>query len=214
MANTPAFWLFLHDSIRVSPIFLTFVQDMKNQVQINSLSSGLPRAVIEAAFIVMVMSAVCSYSPVYNWMFSHIPIVLGLVNTVGMVVMYFGILRGMKGLPHPLTVLWWIAIGMNLLDFVIFCLGETAYDLSAVTATALPLVYLPLGCLLMIWYRGRLGKVGQWMIIRILVVNLVPVLFYVTGLFEFSWGLIIMELITISADIWYAWVLRKVLVEP
>ena len=66
----------------------------------------------------------------------------------------------------------------------------------------------------MIWYRGRLGKVGQWMIIRILVVNLVPVLFYVTGLFEFSWGLIIMELITISADIWYAWVLRKVLVEP
>ena len=66
----------------------------------------------------------------------------------------------------------------------------------------------------MVWYRGRLGKVGQWMIIRILVVNLVPVLFYVVGLLESSWGLIIMEIITISVDIWYAWVLRKVLVEP
>ena len=59
---------------------------------------------------------------------------------------------------------------------------------------------------------GRLGKAGLWMIIRILIVNLIPVLFYVTGLLESSWGLAIMEIITISTELWYAWALRRVLV--
>ena len=59
---------------------------------------------------------------------------------------------------------------------------------------------------------GRLGKAGLWIIIRILIVNLIPVLFYVTGLLESSWGLAIMEIITISTELWYAWALRRVLV--
>lgn len=185
---------------------------MKKQLQIDSLQSGLPRYVIEIAFAVMVLSAICSYGPVNSWMCSHIPVVTGLVHTVGMVVIYYAFLRGMKGLTHPLTALWWIAIGVNLFDFVIFCLGDSMSGLSAVTAAALPLIYIPLGAFLLVWYRGRLGKAGFWMIIRILVVNLVPVLFYVTGLTECSWGLAVMEIITISVEIWFAWVLRSVLV--
>ncbi len=185
---------------------------MNKQLQIDSLQSGLPRPVIEAAFVIMVLSAICTYGPVNTWMSSHIPVVAGLVHTVGMVVIYYAFLRGMKGLPHPLTVLWWIAIGLNLCDFVILCLGESMAGLSAATATALPLIYIPLGAFLLVWYRGRLGNAGFWMIVRILVVNLVPVLFYVTGLTECSWGLAGMEIITISVEIWFAWVLRSVLV--
>jgi hypothetical protein len=86
------------------------------------------------------------------------------------------------------------------------------HDLSAATATALPLIYIPLGTLLMVWYRGRLGKVGFWTIIRILVTILLPVLFYVIGILESSWGNAIMEIVTISVEIWYAWFLRSVLV--
>lgn len=185
---------------------------MKTSEQINALYSGLPRLLIESAFGMMVLSAICSYGPIQNRMISHIPVLTGLINTAGMVVIYYAFLRGMKELTHPLSALWWIAIGMNLLGFVFFCLGESAHGLSAASATLLPLIYLPLGILLLVWYRGRLGNVGMWMIIRILVVNLVPVLFYVTGLVEFKWGLFVMELITISADLWYAWVLRRVLV--
>ncbi|MBQ6761617.1 MAG: hypothetical protein IJP49_02590 [Bacteroidales bacterium] len=185
---------------------------MNKQLQIDSLQSGLPRPVIEAAFVIMVLSAICTYGPVNTWMSSHIPVVAGLVHTVGMVVIYYAFLRGMKGLPHPLTVLWWIAIGLNLCDFVILCLGESMAGLSAATATALPLIYIPLGAFLLVWYRGRLGNAGFWMIVRILVVNLVPVLFYVTGLLESAWGLAVMEMITISVEIWFAWTLRRVLV--
>ena len=185
---------------------------MKNSAHIRVLHSGLPRILIESAFAMMVVSAVCSYVPVQNWMISHVPILNGVINTVGMIVMYYAMLRGMKGLPHPLTALWWIAIGMNLLGFVFLCLGEAAHGLSAVSATLLPLIYLPLGILLLVWYRGRLGNVGMWMIIRILVVNLVPVLFFVTGLIKTQWGLVVMDIITISADLLYAWALRRVLV--
>ncbi len=185
---------------------------MKSPLHIDTLHSGLPRPLIEAAFVVMVLAAICSYGPVNRWLLTHASLLLGLLNTAGMVVMYYALLRGMKGLAHPLTVLWWIAIGLNLLDFVLLCLGEAALGLSAACATALPLIYLPLGILLLVWYRGRLGQVGLWMIIRILIVNLVPVLFYVTGLLESQWGLIAMEVITIFIDLWYAWTLRRVLV--
>lgn len=206
------FWDFNGKSFYFRPLFFIFVIIMKTSTQINSLHSGLPRMLIEFAFALMVLSAVCTYGPVQSWMISHIPILTGLLNTAGMVVMYYAMLRGMKGLPHPLTALWWIAIGMNLLGFVFFCLGEPAHGLSAAFATLLPLIYLPLGILLLIWYRGYLGNVGMWMTLRILIVNLIPVLFYVTGLLEFRWGLIAMEVITISADLLYAWALRRVLV--
>ncbi|MBQ7611280.1 MAG: hypothetical protein IJU74_09295 [Bacteroidales bacterium] len=90
-------------------------------------------------------------------MISNIPALTGLINTAGMVVIYYAFLRGMKELIHPLSALWWIAIGINLLGFVFFCLGEAAHGLSAASATLLPLIYLPLGILLLVWYRGRLG---------------------------------------------------------
>ena len=185
---------------------------MKNRTKRDSLSCGIPRGVIEAAFWIMIAAAICSWHSVNDWMLAHIPVVLGLVNTVGMVIMYYGFMRGMKPLEHPLTVLWWIAIGLNLADFVLFCFGDAAHEISAITSTALPLVYLPLGILIYVWYRGHLGQAGLWMVIRILVVNLVPVLFYLAGLLDLSWGLILMEVLTIGADICYAWALRRVLV--
>lgn len=185
---------------------------MESQPHIDTLSSGLPRAVIEAAFVIMLLAAVCSCVPVNTWMLSHIPVTTGLINTLGMVVLYYAILRGMKGLSHPLTVLWWIAIGMNLLGFILYCFGEAASGVSAVVATTLPIIYLPLGILLIVWYRGNLCQVGIWMIVRILVVNLVPVLFYVSGLMEHNWGITVMDVITIGVEIWYAWTLRSVLV--
>jgi hypothetical protein len=184
---------------------------MKTKTRIDSLHSGFPTPVIEAAFIIMVLAAICSYGALQSWLYQRIPVLLGLLNTVGMVTLYLAILRGMKPLPHPLTVLWWIAIGVNLLDFVVYCLGDAAHGIAAASAAALPLVYLPLGILIYIWYQGRLGQVGLWMVLRILIINLVPVLFYVAGLLDHPWALLTMEIITIAAELWYAWVLRRVL---
>lgn len=184
---------------------------MKTTTQIDSIRSGMPRVVLDASFIVMVLAALCSHHVVSEWMMVHAPVLNAFLTTTGMVVIYYACMRGMKGLPHPLRWLWWAVIGLNLLGFVLSCLGDKLHALNAGTATLLPLVYLPLGTLIFVWYRGRLGSVGLWMVIRILVVNLVPVLFYMAGILETGWGLWVMEVITIGVDLWYAWTLRRVL---
>ncbi len=86
--------------------------------------------------------------------------------------------------------------------------------MSAAVATALPLVYLPLGILMMVWYRGNLERAGLWMIIRILAVNLVPVAFFLMGLHEKTPWIILQEVITIGVELIYILALRKPLVGP
>lgn len=185
---------------------------MKEVIKKDTVNSGLPRLVLDAAFVIMIAAAVCSHHSINEWMMVNIPVVNSLLTTLGMVVIYYAFLRGMKALPHPLTWLWWVVIGLNLAGFVLSCFGDALHSVNAAAATVLPLAYLPLGILIMIWYRGRLGAVGLWMIIRILAVNLIPVFFYLAGALESSWGLIVMEVITIGIELWYAWVLRRVLV--
>lgn len=184
---------------------------MKNTMQTDKLPCGLPRPVLDAAFIVMLLAAFCSYHTLSEWLTNNFPVGYAVLTTIGMVILYYACMRGMKGLPHPLTWLWWVVIGLNLAGFVLSCLGDVLHGLNAALATLLPLAYLPLGVLLLVWNRGRLASTGLWMMIRILVVILIPVLFYMAGLFEYSWGLIVMEIITIGVDIWYAWTLRRVL---
>ena len=86
--------------------------------------------------------------------------------------------------------------------------------MSAAVATALPLVYLPLGILMMVWYRGNLERAGLWMIIRILAVNLVPVAFFLMGLLEKTPWIILQDVITIGVELIYILALRKPLVGP
>lgn len=184
---------------------------MKNKTQIDVLQSGLPRWILDSAFVIMILAALCSQNTVYEWLMVHAPVLNAILTTIGMVVIYYAFMRGMKELPHPLTWLWWALIGLNIVGFVLSCLGDRLHAVNAATATLLPLVYLPLGILIFVWYRGRLGTAGLWMVIRILVVNLVPVLFYMAGILEPNWGLWVMEVITIGVDLWYAWTLRRVL---
>lgn len=184
---------------------------MDRKTYINKIQSGLPRPVLDAAFVVMIAAAVCSHHSIQEWLFNRAPMPFAIITTLGMIIIYYAFLRGMKSLHHPFTVLWWIAIAANILDFLIVCLGDNFHGVSAISAALLPLIYLPLGILIFIWYRGRLGQAGLWMAIRILVLNLVPVLFYVAGLLEKDWGLVLMEIITIGIELWYAWALRRVL---
>lgn len=62
------------------------------------IDSGIPRPVIETSIIIMAASALLSCSPVSNWMSSRIPSVQALVDTVGMMVVYYAYLRGMRPL--------------------------------------------------------------------------------------------------------------------
>lgn len=95
------------------------------------------------------------------------------------------------------------------MGFVLECIGEPVSAVSAAVATA-----LPLGILMMVWYRGNLERAGLWMIIRILAVNLVPVAFFLMGLLEKTPWIILQEVITIGVELIYILALRKPLVGP
>ena len=175
---------------------------------INHLTSGLPQWVIIAAFIIMVAAAICTITQIDSWFKEHASVAIALINTVGMVTMYYATMRGMKRLYHPLTALWIIVIALNIVSFVAILFEEALPEVSFVVACALPLCYLPLGALIIIWYRGLLQRLGIWMIVRILVIFLLPIAWYMLGI-----GLsdITLDAIIVIIELIYAWQFYRLL---
>lgn len=179
---------------------LDYTQD--DNRNINRLTSGLPKWVITVAFIIMVAAAICTITSIDSWLKNHASIVIALINTVGMVIMYYAAMRGMKRLYHPLTALWVVVITLNIVSFFTILFESALPEVSFITACALPLAYLPLGALITIWYRGRMQQVGVWMIVRILVDFFLPIAWYMLGI-----GLndIILDSIIVIVELIYAW---------
>ena len=179
-----------------------------NNRNVNRLTSGLPQWVILAAFIIMVVAAIFTITPIDRWFKDYSSIVIALVNTVGMVTMYYAAMRGMKRLYHPLTALWIVIIALNIVTFFAILFESICPEVSFVIACLLPLCYLPLGALIIIWYRGQLRRLGIWMIVRILVVILLPIAWYMLGI-----GLndIILDAIIVVTELIYAYLFLRLL---
>lgn len=175
---------------------------------INHLTSGLPQWVITVAFIIMVAAAICTITQIDYWLKEHASAVIALINTVGMVIMYYATMRGMKRLYHPLTALWIIVLVLNIISFFAIFFETALPEVSFITACALPLAYLPLGTLITIWYRGRMQQVGIWMIVRILVDFFLPIAWYMLGI-----GLndIFLDSIIVVTELIYAWQFYRLL---
>lgn len=175
---------------------------------INHLTSGLPQWVITVAFIIMVAAAICTITQIDYWLKEHASAVIALINTVGMVIMYYATMRGMKRLYHPLTALWIIVLVLNIISFISILIEPALPEVSFITACALPLAYLPLGTLITIWYRGRMQQVGIWMIVRIFVDFFLPIAWYMLGI-----GLndIFLDSIIVVTELIYAWQFYRLL---
>ena len=176
---------------------------------INHLDSGLPRWVITAGFIIMVVAAICTITAIDHWLKEHAPVAIALINTVGMVTMYYATMRSMKRLYHPLTVWWIVVLVLNIISFFFILFEAALPEVGFVVACALPLAYLPLGALIIIWYRGLLQQVGIWMIVRILVSFLLPIAWYMT--LGAALGNLIMDAIIVIIELIYAWQFYRLL---
>lgn len=175
---------------------------------INHLASGLPQWVITAAFIIMVVAAVFTITPIDRWFKDYASIVIAIINTVGMVTMYYATMRGMKSLYHPLKAWWFVIIALNIVSFFAILFESALPEVSFIIACALPLCYLPLGALIITWYRGRLQQLGIWMIVRILVVFLLPIAWY---MLEIGLDDIILDAIIVIIELIYAWQFYRIL---
>ena len=180
---------------------------------VNHIDSGFPRWLIEAAFVCYILQAVVNYAPLMHWMDdAHLSWVRGIVQTFGAVVMYVGLMRGMKSLYRPFTVWWWIVIALNLLGFMTELVPALMYRVGLPVAVSLMLVYVPLGSAILYNYRGRLRQVGVWMVLYILISSIIPVVSFLLVGPESGLANLSMEIPTIAVIVIYAWVQRRVLI--
>ena len=185
---------------------LDYTQNDKRNI--NHLICGLPQWVITTAFIIMVVAAICTITQIDHWLKEHAQVAIALINTVGMVTMYYATMRGMKRLYHPLTVWWIIVLALNIISFFAILFEAALPEVSFIIACALPLAYLPLGALIIIWYRGRLQQVGIWMIVRILVVFLLPIAWF---MLDIGLNDLFMDAIIVIIELIYAWQFYRLL---
>ena len=189
------------------------VESIESLCLVNHVDSGLPCWLIEAAFVCYLLQAVVNYAPLMHWMDgAHLSWVRGIVQTFGALVMYFGLLRGMKSLYRPFTAWWWLVIALNLAGFVTELIPSIMYSIGLPVAISLMLVYLPLGCAIVISYRGRLRQVGLWMALYILISSIIPVVSFLLVGPESGLVNLPLEISTIAVMIIYAWVQRRVLI--
>ena len=185
---------------------------IEDQCVVNHVESSMPRWLIEGAFVCYLLQAAINWSPLMHWMEAHASWAVAIINTFGAVVLYVGLMRGMKPLYRPLMVWWWIVIALNLAGFVTELVPSIMYSIGLPVAISLMLVYLPLGCAIFFGYRGRLRQVGLWMVLYILISSIIPVVSFLLVGPESGLANLPMEIPTIAVIVIYAWMQRRVLI--
>ena len=187
-------------------------KSIESQYRVNHVDSGLPRWLIEAAFVCYILQAAINWAPLMHWLENHAPLASATIQTFGALVMYFGLMRGMKPLYRPMTIAWWIVILLNIAGFMTSAIPTIMYSIGLPVAVSLMLVYLPFGCAIAFCYRGWLRQVGIWMALYILISSIIPVVSYLLVGPESGLANLPMEIPTIAVIVIYAWVQRKVLI--
>lgn len=187
-------------------------ESIESKYLVNHVDSGLPRWLIEAAFVCCLLQAVTNWTPLMHWLEAHAPLASAVIQTFGALVMYYGLMQGMKPLYKPMTIAWWMVIILNIAGFVPLLFPESLAIVGLVVAVSLMLVYLPFGSAIAFNYRGRLRQVGIWMALYILISSIVPVLWYLLGAPDSGIVNYLMEFSTIGVIVIYGWVLRRVLI--
>ena len=188
-------------------------ESIESKYRVNRMDSGLPRWLIEVAFVCYLLQAAINWAPLMHWVEEHAPLASAITQTFGALVMYFGLMRGMKPLYKPMTAAWWVVIVLNIAGFLTMAIPAIMYSVGLPIAVSLMVVYLPFGCTIAFCYRGRLRQVGIWMALYILISSIIPVMWFLIGAPDSGIVNNVMEFSTISVVIVYAWVLRRVLVK-
>lgn len=192
---------------------IELAESIESKYRVNHVESGLPRWLIEAAFVCYLMQAVVNWTPLLHWTNeANYSWVRAIIQTFGALVMYVGLLRGTKPLYRPMTAAWWIVIVLNIAGFFTEMIPSVMFSIGLPVAVSLMLVYLPFGCYIAYNYQGRLRQVGIWMALYILISSIVPVLWYVLGAPDSGIFNHLMEYSTIGVIIVYAWMQRRVLI--
>ena len=177
----------------------------KRSIYINKVDSGMPRWLIELGFVLFVTQAVCTENTIADWIESHrMEIPRSVVFLFGDLILYYGMMVGMKPLRRPFTTLWWILIVLVMAGNITFIASDSIINL--VLAIANPLAFLPLGFAIAFFYRGWLQWVGILMVGYMVTMIIIPIMLY-----PFLPTLLV-DLIAVAGQIAFGWSMRRVLV--
>ena len=127
-----------------------------------------------------------------------------IIFLIGDLILYYGMMVGMKPLRRPFTTLWWILIVVDTAGNITFALPDSIINLAL--AIANPLAFLPLGFAIAFFYRGLLQWVGILMVGHIVTMIILPIM-----LAPFL-SILLIDLIAIAGQIAFGWSMRRVLV--
>lgn len=179
--------------------------DKRRSIYINKVESGLSRWLIELGFVLFVLQAINSSYDISEWVNANgLQTPVWFIVLAGDMILYYAMMRGMKPLIRPFTVLWWILIVVVAAGDITSMFPESIIDMALAVAT--PLVYLPLGFAMTYFYRGWLQWVGILMIAYMVTMIIFPIMLY--ELIPY----IIVDIIGIAVVIALGWTMRKVLV--
>ena len=175
----------------------------KQSLYIDKVNSDMPRWLIELGFVLYVAQAVCTENTITNWIESNgLTIPRSIIFLIGDLILFYGMMVGMKPLRHPFTTLWWILIILDMAGNITFALPDSIINLTL--AIANPLAFLPLGFAIAYFYRGWLQWVGILM-----VGHMVTMIFFPIMLDPFL-PVLLIDLIAIAGQIAFGWSMRRV----
>ena len=177
----------------------------KQSLYIDKVNSGMPLWLVELGFVLYVAQAVCTENTITNWIESNgLTIPRSIIFLIGDLILFYGMMVGMKPLRHPFTTLWWILIILDMAGNITFALPDSIINLAL--AIANPLAFLPLGFAIAYFYRGWLQWVGILMVGHMVTMIIFPIMLNPI----LPWLLI--DLIAIAGQIAFGWSMRQVLV--
>ena len=169
----------------------------KRSIYINKVDSGMPRWLIELGFVLFVAQAVSTENTIFNWIESHgMEIPRSIVFLIGDLILYYGMMVGMKPLRRPFTTLWWILIVLDMAGNITFIASDSI----------IPLAFLPLGFAIAFFYRGWLQWVGILMVGHMVTMIILPIMF------DPFLPILLVDIIAIAGQVVFGWSMRRVLV--
>ena len=177
----------------------------KRSIYINKVDSGMPRRLIELGFVLFVAQAVCTENTIFNWIESNgMEIPRSILFIIGDLILYYGMMVGMKPLRRPFTTLWWILIVLDMAGNITFIASDSIINL--VLAIANPLAFLPLGFSIAFFYRGWLQWVGILMVGYMVTMIIFPIML------DPFLPVLLVDIIAIAGQIAFGWSMRRVFV--
>jgi hypothetical protein len=179
--------------------------DKRRSIYINKVKSGLPRWLIEIGFVLYVVQALYTEGNISKWVIGNgLQVPMSMIILVSDMILFCGVMRGMKTLIRPFTLLWWIFIIVIAAGDIAFADPDSFVNLALAVAT--PLVYLPLGFAITFFYRGWLQWVGILMIAHMVTMIVLPIMLFDIVPF------IVTDIIGVITQVALGWMMRKVLI--